>query len=61
MFRQLGIWSHVGQNYTPEDASQLMYYKESVTGQIFQEGINERVQCVLGLFQQLAMLIMAYQ
>ncbi|RTL12603.1 MAG: pyruvate dehydrogenase (acetyl-transferring), homodimeric type [Neisseriaceae bacterium] len=41
MFRQLGIWSHVGQNYTPEDASQLMYYKESVTGQIFQEGINE--------------------
>ncbi len=41
MFRQLGIWSHVGQKYTPEDASQLMYYKESQTGQIFQEGINE--------------------
>ena len=41
MFRQLGIWSHVGQKYTPEDAGQLMYYKESVTGQIFQEGINE--------------------
>lgn len=41
MFRQLGIWSHIGQKYTPEDASQLMYYKESVTGQIFQEGINE--------------------
>ena len=41
MFRQLGIWSHVGQKYTPEDAAQLMYYKESKTGQIFQEGINE--------------------
>jgi pyruvate dehydrogenase E1 component len=41
MFRQLGIWSHSGQKYTPEDASQLMYYKESVTGQIIQEGINE--------------------
>jgi pyruvate dehydrogenase E1 component len=41
MFRQLGIWSHVGQLYTPEDAGQLMYYKESQTGQIFQEGINE--------------------
>lgn len=41
MFRQLGIWSHVGQKYTPEDASQLMYYKEATNGQIFQEGINE--------------------
>lgn len=41
MFRQLGIWSHVGQKYVPEDAAQLMYYKESQTGQIFQEGINE--------------------
>lgn len=41
MFRQYGIWSHIGQLYTPEDASQLMYYKESVTGQIFQEGLNE--------------------
>lgn len=41
MFRQLGIWSHVGQRYTPEDAGQLMFYKEDVKGQIFQEGINE--------------------
>ncbi len=41
MFRQLGIWSHVGQLYTPEDASQLMFYKEDIKGQIFQEGINE--------------------
>ena len=41
MFRQLGIWSHLGQLYTPEDAGQLMYYKEATNGQIFQEGINE--------------------
>ncbi len=41
MFRQLGIWSHVGQKYIPEDAGQLMFYKEDVHGQIFQEGINE--------------------
>lgn len=41
MFRQLGIWSHIGQLYTPEDAGQLMYYKEAANGQIFQEGINE--------------------
>lgn len=41
MFRQLGIWSRVGQLYTPEDSSKLMFYKEDVKGQIFQEGINE--------------------
>ena len=41
MFRQLGIFSQVGQLYTPQDADQLMFYKESVTGQILQEGINE--------------------
>ncbi|MCX8515096.1 MAG: pyruvate dehydrogenase (acetyl-transferring), homodimeric type [Burkholderiales bacterium] len=41
MFRQFGIWSHVGQLYTPEDSSQLMFYKEDIKGQIFQEGINE--------------------
>ncbi|XZG69697.1 pyruvate dehydrogenase (acetyl-transferring), homodimeric type [Chitinibacteraceae bacterium HSL-7] len=41
MFRQLGIWSHVGQLYEPQDADQLMFYKESKTGQILQEGINE--------------------
>jgi pyruvate dehydrogenase E1 component len=41
MFRQLGIFSQVGQLYTPEDADQLMFYKESATGQILQEGINE--------------------
>ncbi len=41
MFRQLGIFSQVGQLYTPQDAEELMYYKESATGQILQEGINE--------------------
>jgi pyruvate dehydrogenase E1 component len=41
MFRQLGIWNQFGQHYTPEDADQLMFYKESATGQILQEGINE--------------------
>lgn len=41
MFRQLGIWSSVGQLYTPQDADQLMYYKEDKNGQILQEGICE--------------------
>ena len=41
MFRQLGIWSSTGQLYTPQDADQLMYYKEDKNGQILQEGINE--------------------
>lgn len=41
MFRQLGIWSSVGQLYTPQDADQLMYYKEDKHGQILQEGICE--------------------
>jgi pyruvate dehydrogenase E1 component len=41
LFRQLGIWNQLGQLYTPEDADQLMFYKESKGGQILQEGINE--------------------
>jgi pyruvate dehydrogenase E1 component len=41
MFRQLGIFSQVGQLYTPQDAEQLMFYKEDQNGQILQEGINE--------------------
>ena len=41
MFRQLGIYSHVGQLYTPQDAGELMFYKEDKTGQMLQEGINE--------------------
>ena len=41
MFRQFGIWSQVGQLYQPEDANQLMFYKEDRSGQVLQEGINE--------------------
>jgi len=41
LFRQLGIYSSVGQLYEPEDADQVMYYKEDKRGQIIEEGINE--------------------
>ena len=41
MFRQFGIFSQVGQLYRPEDANQLMYYREDKQGQLLQEGINE--------------------
>ncbi|OAJ72034.1 pyruvate dehydrogenase (acetyl-transferring), homodimeric type [Methylobacillus sp. MM3] len=41
MFRQLGIYSSVGQLYAPVDSDQVMFYKESKTGQILEEGINE--------------------
>ena len=47
MFRQLGIFSQVGQLYTPEDAEQLMFYREDKQGQILQEGINEAGAIVL--------------
>lgn len=41
LFRQVGIYSPVGQNYTPEDKQQLAYYKEAENGQILMEGITE--------------------
>ena len=41
LFRQLGIYSPVGQLYTPVDAAQIMYYREEKDGQILQEGLNE--------------------
>ena len=41
LFRQLGIYSSVGQKYVPQDADQIMFYKEDIKGQIMQEGINE--------------------
>jgi len=41
MFRQVGIYSSKGQLYTPQDADQLMYYREDKEGQILEEGINE--------------------
>ncbi len=41
LFRQVGIYSHVGQLYDPVDAEMLLYYKEAVDGQILEEGITE--------------------
>jgi len=41
MFRQIGIYSSVGQLYTPQDAESLAYYREDKKGQILEEGINE--------------------
>ena len=41
MFRQFGIFSQVGQLYRPEDANQMMFYREDQKGQILQEGLNE--------------------
>ncbi len=41
MFRQFGIYSQAGQLYQPEDANQLMFYREAPDGQMLQEGINE--------------------
>ena len=41
LFRQLGIYNRHGQNYEPVDRNQVMYYKESTSGQLLQEGINE--------------------
>jgi pyruvate dehydrogenase E1 component len=41
LFRQIGIYSPVGQLYQPQDAEQLMFYKEDRRGQILEEGITE--------------------
>ena len=41
MFRQLGIYSAVGQLYQPVDSEQVMYYREDIKGRILEEGINE--------------------
>ncbi|HET7314197.1 pyruvate dehydrogenase (acetyl-transferring), homodimeric type [Salinisphaera sp.] len=41
MFRSLGIYSPVGQLFTPEDSEQLAFYKEATDGQILEEGITE--------------------
>jgi pyruvate dehydrogenase E1 component len=41
LFRQIGIYSSVGQLYEPADADQLMFYKEDKSGQILEEGITE--------------------
>jgi pyruvate dehydrogenase E1 component len=41
LFRQIGIYNPAGQNYTPVDKDQVMYYREAKDGQVLQEGINE--------------------
>ena len=41
LFRQIGIYSHVGQLYEPVDRDSLLYYKEAKNGQILEEGITE--------------------
>ncbi|HJT18845.1 MAG TPA: pyruvate dehydrogenase (acetyl-transferring), homodimeric type [Nitrospira sp.] len=41
LFRQYGIYSHVGQLYEPVDKSSLLYYFEATNGQILEEGITE--------------------
>lgn len=41
LFRQIGIYSPNGQQYTPQDREQVAYYKEDIKGQVLQEGINE--------------------
>jgi pyruvate dehydrogenase E1 component len=41
LFRKIGIYSHVGQNYEPVDRESLLYYKEAKDGQILEEGITE--------------------
>ena len=41
LFRQIGIYNPKGQQYTPVDKDQVMYYREDKAGQILQEGINE--------------------
>ena len=41
LFRQVGIWSSVGQRYEPEDIGSRLYYREATDGQILEEGITE--------------------
>ena len=41
LFRSIGIYNPEGQKYTPEDREQMSYYRESIDGQVLQEGINE--------------------
>jgi len=41
LFRQIGIYSSIGQKYEPVDADNLLYYREARDGQILEEGITE--------------------
>ena len=41
LFRQFGIYSSQGQKYEPEDRDKVMFYRESESGVMLEEGINE--------------------
>ncbi|WP_250473711.1 alpha-ketoglutarate dehydrogenase [Caballeronia sp. GAFFF1] len=41
LFRQVGIYSPLGQLYEPEDMGSMLYYREDTRGQILEEGISE--------------------
>src|SRR6185503_9028298 len=41
LFRQYGIYSHIGQLYEPVDSESLTYYREARNGQLIEEGITE--------------------
>src|SRR5262245_56274637 len=41
LFKQCGIYNHMGQLYEPVDSDQLLYYREATDGQILEEGITE--------------------
>ena len=49
LFRQVGIYSSAGQNYEPEDADKVMWYKESKEGVMLEEGITEAGAFLHGL------------
>ncbi|MCT7233159.1 hypothetical protein M1747_23190, partial [Salmonella enterica subsp. enterica serovar Oranienburg] len=41
LFKQIGIYSCVGQRYEPEDIGSILSYREATDGQILEEGISE--------------------
>src|SRR5690606_31509271 len=41
LFKQVGIYSSVGQRYEPEDIGSILHYHEAIDGQILEEGISE--------------------
>jgi pyruvate dehydrogenase E1 component len=41
LFRQIGIYSPMGQLYTPEDSASMLAYREAADGQLLEEGITE--------------------
>src|SRR4029077_1044136 len=49
LFRQVAIYSSVGQLYDPEDKDELLFYKEAKDGQILEEGITEAGAVALGI------------